>query len=156
VIFAESVKNPVADIDIGAEGLLQFRKAGLFFGVKGTGDLVDIIPDSPDLAEELAESFMVGGRAALGAWSWVTKGDCAHEGGDGEACLVGPVSNAGELVIGPSDEGLMGALPFITSAGHGSTRALSRLAAEEGADIFFERQAILGGPGREHGLLLVG
>jgi hypothetical protein len=85
VILAEGGINPVEDIDAGAKDFFQLWKVGLFSGVQGARYLVDIVAKPPDLAEILAERFVVDGRAALGAGSWAAETGGAHEGGNGEA-----------------------------------------------------------------------
>jgi hypothetical protein len=157
VIFAEGVKNPVADIGVSPEGFVQRRKLCLLSGVKRTGYLVDIVPDASDLAEELAQRFVVGGRAALGAGAGVTvEGGGPQEGSEAEAGIVGLGGDSVEFVRREAHGTPLVALPFIASAGHGCTKTLSWGVSQERADILLERQAILGGLGREHGLLLVG
>jgi len=156
MVFAERLKNPVADVNVSAEGFLEVGKVGPLSRVQGAGDLIDVVPDAPNLAEKLAKGLVVSRRAALGAGSWVAESGGAHESGDGETRPIGLLSNAGELLICPSDERLMGAPPLIASAGHRCTRALSWRAAHERADIFFDRETLFAGPGRQYGLLFVG
>ena len=94
----------VADVVAGAEGFLQLRKVGRFSGVKGAGDLVQVVPDAPELTEKLAQCHVVGGRAALGAGSGIAKGGGAHEGGDRKAGFIGLGGDGVEFLVGAADE----------------------------------------------------
>jgi hypothetical protein len=96
VIYAESVKNPVSDVVDSAKGFLQLRSVDRVPGIEGAGDLVDVIPDAPGLAEKLAERPVVGGRAPLGAGSGIAvEGSCPEESAKTEAAAV---SLGGDLV----------------------------------------------------------
>jgi len=99
VLFAESGINPVYDLDAGAKDSMQLWKADLVSGVKGAGYLVDIVPDAPELAENLAERLVVGGRAALGTESRIAKGGGAHEGADSKAGLIRLGGDGGEFLV---------------------------------------------------------
>jgi len=100
---------------------------------------------------------VVGGRAALGAGAGVAvESGGPQEGGETEAAIVGLGGNPVEFVRREADGTPLVSLPFIASTGHGCTKTLSWEVSQERADILFERQAILGGLGHEHGLLLVG
>jgi hypothetical protein len=99
VRFAEKGINRVEDIEASAKDFLQLWRDGPFSGVKGTGDLVDIVAKPADLAEILAERLVVDGRAALGAVSRVAEGGGAHEGADSKAGLIRLGGDGGEFLV---------------------------------------------------------
>jgi hypothetical protein len=123
VFLAERLEDGVTDGEAGKEDFFQFRELGLLPGIEGAGDLVQVVPDAPDVPENLAQCNMVGGRAALGAGAGLAKGSGAHEGGNGKAGLIGLGSDGGEFLVQAAGGNYLAALPLVT-ARHG--RLLSR------------------------------
>jgi hypothetical protein len=89
LFLTKRLEYGVAEDEVGTQGLFQFREPELLAGVEGAGDLVEVVSDPPEFAEDLAEGLVVGGRTALGAGAGVAKGGGAHEGSESEARFVG-------------------------------------------------------------------